>query len=101
MTTGNGKIEIFIAPNRQWTDVGSDPTTNWRIKIGEINQNFSKKMTETRRKGGQRKFLEDFETIEYLIKISTWNDSYTTPIFRWICINYDLINRTKNFGVNG
>ncbi|MDR2416318.1 MAG: hypothetical protein LBD75_07150 [Candidatus Peribacteria bacterium] len=28
MTTGNGKIEIFIAPNRQWTDVGSDPTTN-------------------------------------------------------------------------
>ena len=28
LTKGNGKIEIFFSPNRQWNAIGSDPTQN-------------------------------------------------------------------------
>jgi hypothetical protein len=93
LTTLNGKIEIFVCGNRKW----NTPNDSNRIKIAEIGQEDINTTSKNFTHLGDFKFLEDWQTLEYMVKITLGGETHATPIFRSLMLNYGVKDKTNYF----
>lgn len=83
-----GKIEIYVATNRKW----SNPTTtdSWWKKVLTIEANERDKCRIQATRSFADQGREPFEMLEYMVVITRWSSGKSTPIFRWLSIEYNV-----------
>ena len=93
LTDENWKIEIYVCGNRQRNSIDDDA---W-IKIAEINQDDTWTCVHKFEQGGERSFMEDWQTIEYKVVITRWEEEDASPVLRSLLMNYDIKEKTNKF----